>query len=668
MKASGLILTLLVILSFNARAQKFDLGKVSVEELKEKSHPSDTSAAAAILFRKGETTFDYSDRDGFIITTTVKTRIKIYKKDGYDWATTAVRYYYPTAHRESVSFSDAYTYNLVDGKIVKTKLKSDGQFEEKINQYWNVKKITMPAVQEGSVIEYEYTLTSPDWNIRDWQFQTSIPVNYSEYVTIVPEYFVYKTNVKGSIAPKITTAAQSKSITLQSKERSGGSGPVKTTFSQQQVNYIANKSTYICSNLPAMKDEAFVNNIANYTSTLSLELSMTHFPNSTMKKYSIDWESLTKTIYDNDDFGGELDKTGYFESDLNSLLNGVTGTERVNKIFDFVKNKVKWNGFVGYSCNDGVRKAYKDGTGNVAEINLMLTAMLRHAGFNAHPVLTSTRSNGVALYPNRTAYNYVIAAIESSEGTILLDATEPYASPNVLPTRVLNWFGRLIRKDRSSMQIDLMPVVPSKEVVNVQYTLSPTGDLSGKVRKQITGNNALEFRSDYLAMDKEAYLEKLENRNNKIEISDYSRDKEFDITQPLSESYSFTQSGAVDIMGGKMYLAPLLFLAEPENPFKQETREYPIDFSYPREYRYNVNIQIPEGYAIESIPASLSLGLDNKVTAFKYIAGEQGDKIQISFNLNLNEAILSSNYYPALKDCFQQMVDKHAEKIILRKL
>ena len=37
------------------QAQKFELGKVSIEELQEKVHPKDTAAVAAILFKKGET-------------------------------------------------------------------------------------------------------------------------------------------------------------------------------------------------------------------------------------------------------------------------------------------------------------------------------------------------------------------------------------------------------------------------------------------------------------------------------------------------------------------------------------------------------------------------------------------------------------------------------------
>lgn len=137
-----LLIVLLVAISFSkANAQKLELGKVSIAELQEKEYPKDPSAVAAILFKKGETTFEFSENDGFTMLTDVKTRIKIYKKEGYDWANQEVRYYLVNKFNESVSFSDAVTYNLVNGKIEKTKLKSDGIFDEKINKYWGQKKL-----------------------------------------------------------------------------------------------------------------------------------------------------------------------------------------------------------------------------------------------------------------------------------------------------------------------------------------------------------------------------------------------------------------------------------------------------------------------------------------------------------------------------------------------
>ncbi len=134
------IILFFAFFSPNTNAQEFKLGKVSVAELEEKEHPKDPAAPAAIVFKKGEVTFKYDDNYGFQVVTNVKTRIKIYKKEGYHWANQEVRYYLENTFNESVFFSNAVTYNLVGGKIEKTKLKSDGEFVEKINKFWGTRK------------------------------------------------------------------------------------------------------------------------------------------------------------------------------------------------------------------------------------------------------------------------------------------------------------------------------------------------------------------------------------------------------------------------------------------------------------------------------------------------------------------------------------------------
>ena len=94
MKSTRKLLFIGILLSFiSLNAQEFELGKVSIKELEEKKHPTDTSAAAAILYTKGKTSFSYSDAKGFSVITEVETRIKIYKKEGYDWANKTVEFY-----------------------------------------------------------------------------------------------------------------------------------------------------------------------------------------------------------------------------------------------------------------------------------------------------------------------------------------------------------------------------------------------------------------------------------------------------------------------------------------------------------------------------------------------------------------------------------------------
>jgi Domain of Unknown Function with PDB structure (DUF3857)/Transglutaminase-like superfamily len=660
------VLLFLIVFS-TSNAQKVDLGKVSLAELQEKEHPKDPSAVAAILFKKGDVTFEYVQNVGFEMVTEVKTRIKIYKKEGYEWANQAINYYVFSNAMEKVSVSDAVTYNVVEGKIEKTKLKSDGEFVEEINKYWSRKKITMPNVKEGSVLEYKYTIRSPRYgSLSDWSFQTSIPVNYSEYNLYIPEYFTYNSNLKGFITPIRTIEKKSNSIMLSSKERVTGA---QTTFSNDKIEYIETHTKFLSEHLPAIKEEAFVNNMDNYTSSISHELSMTKFPNSTLEYYSTDWESVVKTIYEYSDFGPELNKTGYFEDDINKLIAGInTSNEKIAAIFNFVKTNVKWNDYRGYSCNDGVKTAYKNKTGNVAEINLMLTAMLRFAGLNANPVLVSTRSNGIALFPSRNAFNYVVAAVETPEGLILLDATEKYSVPNVLPLRDLNWFGRLIRKDGTSSEVDLMPKMSSKENVNMNIDLKTDGSVDGIVRIQLTNHKALAFRKGVLVLNKDNYLEKLETGNNNIEINDYSRENDLDLSQPIVEKYSFKDNKSIEIINDKIYIAPMFFLGAKENPFKQEVREYPIDFGYPTQEKFSINIKIPEGYVVESMPKGISITTGGNIGNFKYIIANPAGILQIVITTDINSAILPADFYGVLKDFYQQTIDKQNEKIVLRKI
>ena len=76
MRKLDLLLICLLFTTSNVVAQKYELGKVTIEELKEKAHPLDTSAVAAILFKKGEVRIDYSENSGFEIITKVICKIK----------------------------------------------------------------------------------------------------------------------------------------------------------------------------------------------------------------------------------------------------------------------------------------------------------------------------------------------------------------------------------------------------------------------------------------------------------------------------------------------------------------------------------------------------------------------------------------------------------------
>ncbi|WP_340065583.1 DUF3857 domain-containing protein [Ascidiimonas aurantiaca] len=656
-----------------SNAQKdFKLGKPSKELVTQSEHPIEKDARAAIIYRKERCFFDFTQREGFSLVKDVEIRVKIYNKEGMDWATFEIPLYHSGSEEEKIMSIKGYTFNAENGKIVTSKLKSDGKFKENRNKYWSVSKITMPNAREGSVIDLHYKTVSPFiFNVGEFVFQYDIPVDEIHAKIDIPEYLKFKTYSKGFFPISYQESMENRklSFTQKNNNRVNDFGLKSgSNYSQEELN--VRESIYLLSaqNIPSLKEEKYTSNIDNYRTALTFELSSTQWPGETYKLYSQTWENVAKSIYQLSSFGNELDKKGYYEEDLEALIGGVSDKmQRAALVYNYVQQKMTWNQFNSVTTDVGVRKAFKDGVGNVAEINLMLVSMLRHAGVNANPVLVSTRSHGIPLFPTREGFNYVIAAIEIENGLILLDATEKYAYPNVLPKRVLNWNGRLIREDGSSSGVNLIPKKPSKETYSMNVTLDDAGIAEGKIRVHSTDQTALFFRQNIKPMVREQYLERLEDAHGGIEISDYEIQNANDVSKPIVETYSFYAEDAVEIIGDKMYISPLLFMAINENPFKLEKREYPIDFTYPKHKKYMVNIKLPEGFKIESVPENIALKLPEDMGMFRYTMTVKDNLLQLLTSTEIDQAVIPAHYYDSIKEFYKQMIDKENEKVVLTK-
>ncbi|GAA3596964.1 DUF3857 domain-containing protein [Flavivirga amylovorans] len=658
--------------TITAFAQDYKFGKVSKEELEEKFNPLDSSANATYLYKNRKTFFQYQQGEGFSLITEIHERIKIYNKDGFDYATENVGLYKNGSDIEEFTNIKAYTYNLLEGKVEETKLTKEGIFKTEKYNYLDEVKFTMPNIKEGSVVEFKYRITSPFYsNVDDFDFQYSIPVKKLEAKFEVPEYFVFKPNMKGflSVIPKTETKRDK--ITFRSKTRSGGglSSGASTSYSSSDVEFTKSISSFNLKDVPALKEEPYVNSINNYRSSMKYELSYTKFPQSTVKYYSTTWEDVVKTIYKSPNFGDELNKTNYYEDELDAIIGSVSGAmERTSLIFNFVKSRVKWNGRYGKYTNEGVKKAFKDHVGNVAEINLMLTSMLKYAGLNAYPVLVSTRRNGVPLFPTREGYNYVVSYVKFSDGYMLLDATSKYSVPNVLPFRTLNWQGRVISDKGGSTLVNLYPKNKSKDNVFMMVNLNEDGSINGGCRSLKTSHDALRYRERYNNKDEEDFIEKLENKYNGLEISDFKVTNGLDLSKPVTESYKFIKESQADIIGDKIYFSPMFYLRTMENPFKLENREFPVDFGYPSTSRYQITINLPEEYKVESIPESVAFSLPDNLGVFKFNIVNSGLSIQLVVNVDINQSIVTPLYYDALKEYFKQMIEKENEQIVLTRI
>ena len=669
MKIYQILLFLLFIFpNFSIYSQDFKFGKVSKEELEERYYPNDSSASAAVLYRSKKIWFDYNQGAGFKVITSVFERVKIYNKDGFEFATKKEKLYKNDGDKESISGLKAFTYNLENGKVVNHKMDKSGIFTSALSKYREEEKFTLPNIKEGSVIEYQYEIHSPFYyNIDEVILQYDIPIKKQEIMVSTPEYFVFKPFQKGYLMMQPKLSRSNGTINLQSKSRSDGYVPT-TSISSSTINHRVDVVEYNMENVPALKEEPFVNYMDNYRSAVKYELQFVKFPNEPMKSYTNTWESVIKNIYKSEAFGAQLKGNRFFKDELEALISHKESKlDLVYSIFKHVQDRMSWNNYFGYYTDKGVKEAYKEKSGNVADINLILLSMLQEAGLDANPVLISTRSNGIPLFPTMEGFNYVIAAVQMDNGTLLLDASSKYSEPGLLPTRALNWYGRLIKKDETYETIDLSPVTVSKEVTNMMVDLSPEGLIHGKIRKTYDEYDAFNFRNRNISIAENDYLEKLENKNFGMEISGYEIKNKKTIGKSIIESFAFELDNQAEVINDKIYFSPMFFMAMTENPFKLEERNYPIDFSYPWQQRYTVSINVPEGFYIISIPEDVSLALPDNLGNFSYQLKNTLTSLQLNVSLSLNQTIVNVEYYNGLKEFYKKIVEKQLEKIVLSK-
>ncbi len=636
--------------------QKLEFGEIDLSELKSSKNVLDSTAHSAFLFKNAELNMIYNYGVGWKYELKVTNRIKIYKKEGFKYATVQIPYYKGNSNAEDVNRIRAHIFNLVDGQIEKTKLKNRDIIDNDVDDNWSEIKFTFPNLKEGSVIEYTYVYSSPFISfLPEWSFQDRIPVQNSEYTLTIPKIFGYNEHFKGF---------HNVNKTLESL----------ASYSSGSLNVNALKYKYHSFNIPAIEDEGLVNNLDNYVTSVQHELAAYKSPNSgEIFDYKTSWDKIAKELMNSDLFGKQLFLTKYFEEDLNEIINKkLPDRDEIEMIFNYVKAKIKWNEYIGLYCSDDLKHIYEKGSGNTADINIMLAGMLKYAGHKAYPVILRTVSSGMpSKIPSTRFYNYVITAVEKNDGSfILLDATEKYAHVNILPFRCLNFYGRLFRENLTSEKIELFANEKSDKDFLLNINLDSIGNYTGQMRIKYSNYYALRQREKLSDTDEKTITTGYENMYN-IDIVKYSYSNLEDITKPLVETISFNSQNQVDLINSSIYFNPLFFLARKQHPFKLEKkdRKLPINYTYPKSQKFIITINYPKNYKLEYLTTNEAINLTDGIGNYKFITNTSNQKsIQIMVNYNINATFLDAKYYDELKKFYNAIVNKETDKIVLKKI
>lgn len=646
-----IFVTFMVALSTTAQENKHKFGEASLEEVSMKAYPKDSSADAVVLFDYGESYFKYTNNNIFIVLKQ-HTKVKILKKSALDRASSSVLLYKVGNNEERIFDIKGFTYNLIDGKVVKDKLSKDMIFKEKSSDNYTNHKFTLPNVKEGSVIEYSYEIETPmtlSHNPKMWIFQRDIPVLWSEYRIEIPNIFYYTMLMSGYLP-----------LAVNEKK------PLNIRFAGADMPSMSYR--FVVENGAAFRDEPYITTTLDYVSKIDFELASIDWTGVLTKNFSLDYASMNKTLLVDYNLEEQLRKTNFLKNIAKEIKAKNADTlSQWRAAKNYVFSNIKWDGKSSiYST--GLKKVFDKKEGDAGDINLLLTALLREMGYDANPLILSTRSNG---YINETyallkKFNYLLAYMNYYGKDIFLDATDEFADVGIVPTRCLNKKGWLVHPTEARF-VSLIPKEQDREYKKAEFVLNEEGELSGKLSFSYAGYGAIRAKSDLKETGQEKYLEEVKKDNPSWSISKVQYSNTEPNNKAMEATFELNINEHVTKAGNLLYLKPILSDDYSENPFKASERSFPVDFGCSLDETYMANFEIPEGYKVIEAPKSASITLPSDGGRFSYMVRADGRKINVVSKIQLKKSIYYADEYLFLKEFFDKIIEKHQEQIVIRK-
>jgi hypothetical protein len=657
MKKTLLILLLLSLLKTTSKAQDFYYGTFTQGEISMQRYDKDTSAHAVVLDEHGTAKIEEVSDNSIKIVFEYHVKIKIFDSKGFAKGNVVIALNNNADEGETLeAIKGVTTYTDDDGSIKKTELDPAKVYKTKLNKYWTEAKFAMPAIKNGCIIEYTYITNSPFLGrFPKWNFQGDIPKIHSEYDVHQPGYWTYNASLRGPL--KLTKD-------IAEIERS--------CFSARGNTCDCSHLVFGMDDIPAFIPEIDMTSPLNFLSSVNFQLVQYHnLSTGAVTKYAKDWKDVDYDFKHSDAFGSQLRKKGLFKDLIASSISGKTDSlDKAKAVFEYIQKNIKWNEFYGTGSGDGIRKAVEMHSGSCADINLALIAALSEAGINAEAVILSTRDHGFInkLYPVTDDFNYVIAKVDISGKSYLLDATDPLLPFGILPLRCLNDQGRVMSLDKPSYWIDINTGQKRIRTFTIDLTLMPDGKLKGTFTQYSIGYDAYEKRKEIKRFNSiEEYVESLDEKSSKFKFlsSDISNLDSLD--EPLVEKYDIEINEYKNPDRDHLIFNQFLLDHIIHNPYKLATRNYPVDKGMPSTERFSLTLHLPPNYVIDTPPQQINISLPDNGGKFETFFQPDNNSFNYSHIIQFNKAIYEPYEYSALKEFFNKIILFEKNMVTLNK-
>jgi hypothetical protein len=616
---------------------------VTPEELKMTGEALAPGAPAIILYRqvdrkdlgRGNTEYNY-------------VRIKVLTEEGRKYANIEIPYL-----RQQTAISNIHARTIhPDGTILNFDGKAYDQVISKSKtEKFLAKTFTVPDVQVGSIVEYFFNYDMADGYV------------YSSRWILSRELFTKKA---------FFTLKPSERFPVQWSWPAGL--PSGTVAPKQDPDRIIRMTA---TNIPAFQVEDYM----PPENELKFRVDFVYNDDAFEQSEDKYWRSFGKK--QNERVEGFVSKRKSVEQALLSIIASSDAPQtKLRKMYDRCQQFRNLSYEPRRTAEEEKRDKLKpienadalwnNGYGTGWDITWLFLAMARAAGFEASPALVASRAeyffNPKRMNSKELEANVVIVKVNGKE--LYFDPGAAFTPYGLLPWAEAGVEGRRLDKDGGSWIETPLPESSASRVDRkADLKLTDDGSLEGKVTVSYVGLEAQTLRVQERNEDDATRKTDLENLMK--EYVPASMDVELKnkpdwkgTNDRLVAEYEVKIAGWASSAGKRALLPVGLFGGPEKHIFEHTNRIFPIYFRFPFQRVDEIDIQLPAGWKVGSVPKPVDQ--DSKAVQYALKIDGNGNSVHFKRQLRSDLFLVGADKYAILRAFYQLVRTGDDQQIVLQ--
>ncbi len=670
--------SIFIVLVFNMLANAQSLKKITASDFENFNIGNYSNYDAVVLNSYGNYGFDIY-RETLRFVRRYKFQIYILTEAGKEKFSKITIPFRNTERFEEAFIDGARCYNLVDGRVKKTKLKrrninnlNDFSAKAELN-------FEIPDVSVGSIIEYEYIIYTNEWVCPPaWLFQWDIPVINSEFRIAFPQNFGYDFYLTGEIEPEISEKIYTHSFVWQQSysyrratqiyRRKGMFNCILpgTQYIFKAANipaytaedYILNQETNrakvqihlkaVDKNVPFLNvPEFFWNDVSKVLilNANSIERNYTEY-NSSLQNYPSgyilyakpDAETFGNQLFKHDDFGFRIAKIWRDYTTLKNICpDSLSEIAKAEALYNFLSEKIICKPDSEILCKRPLTEVFESKYASATEINLLYINMLNRLEIKAFPLVVQSRESEFADLEiiDISVFNRAMSYIVLGDTAIVCDLSEKS-----------NSFGKLAPEFYGAKAIIVKNT--ESELINIE-TVTHKTNCTWQINLAATKLTAeLKRHENTITNSNSAY--NLLFYNSLISPQALCSDSSTIIE---NSTIKFTELFNL-VIDNEAFSINLNEISCFENPLKTNFRRFPFELYFPVELNYKFIIEIPENLNLIEQPKSFNFQTESKSASINYAVSQIENSLYVNFNINIYKLTFNNEDYYELKTLIEK--------------